>query len=367
MEGVGVVRAVVGHFEDGAFADVEVAGEAGVVAVDPGLVDGGGPEGVVAGGDGVGVGEPGFRVDVVFRILGEAEDFPAAFGLLWPGGGGAAGGGRIDVTPPELGFVDFANHFREERGLRAGEEVGAVGVEEGAVVFDFEEEVFGHAAGEFEAVVREQAEDDEVAVPAVHFVEAAAGDDVFVGEVEEAGALEVALRAEVAELVDGFRQGLDFNAAVCVELLDGGRDGHAGGQVEDGRGGDLGVADGFALRHGAGKGVPGGADVVADGRWRGVRGGRGRRGLGGGGRQKDGFCGGGLRGEREGAEGEEQGGCADGVRGGWHAKAMVLGGEGFAIGISAARMPCGEDPARLQAGGGSPQRWEPYRQGGGEL
>ena len=50
-------------------------------------------------------------------------------------------------------LVDLADHGGEKRRLRTREVVGAVGVEDGAVVFDLEEEVFDHAAREVGAVV----------------------------------------------------------------------------------------------------------------------------------------------------------------------------------------------------------------------
>ena len=59
---VGVVAAVVGHLGDGAFADVVVAGEAGVA----GAMDGRGPQRVVALGVAVGFGEPGFGERLVW-------------------------------------------------------------------------------------------------------------------------------------------------------------------------------------------------------------------------------------------------------------------------------------------------------------
>jgi len=47
-----------------------------------------------------------------------------------------------------------------KRGLRAREIVGAVRVEDAAVVLDFKEEVFDHAACEVHAAVTEQAEEE---------------------------------------------------------------------------------------------------------------------------------------------------------------------------------------------------------------
>src|SRR5580658_4750370 len=82
-------------------------------------------------------------------------------------------------------LVNFADHRAEKRGLRAGEEVGAVRVKDGSVVFDLEEKILDHVSSELGSVVVDQAEDDEVAVPAVHFVEAASWYDVGIGKIKQ--------------------------------------------------------------------------------------------------------------------------------------------------------------------------------------
>ena len=84
-----------------------------------------------------------------------------------------------------LGFVDRQDHRCQKRRLGARQKVGAVGVQHRAVVLDLEEEVFDDAARQFETLVFDQSAHDEVRVPAVHFVEAAAGDDVFVRQIEQ--------------------------------------------------------------------------------------------------------------------------------------------------------------------------------------
>ena len=65
-----------------------------------------------------------------------------------------------------------------ERRLRTAQVIAAVGIEHAAVVPDLVGHVFQHAPGQFVLVVGNEAQADEVAVPAVHFVEAATGDDV---------------------------------------------------------------------------------------------------------------------------------------------------------------------------------------------
>jgi hypothetical protein len=142
VNNVGIVGAVVRHFRDGSGSNVEVAREARI-ARQMWLSD---PDVVVAFGITVGAGEPGFC-------------------------NGLAGGV----------LVEFANHRGEKGRLRTREVIGAIGVENGAVVFDLEEEVLDHAARKFGALVGDEAQDDEVTVPAIHLVEAAAGNDIGVG------------------------------------------------------------------------------------------------------------------------------------------------------------------------------------------
>ena len=144
----GVVLGVVSDVGHRAFAHVEVAREAGI-AREFGRLD---PEIVVAHGVLVGLRQPLLVV---------------VSGLL-------------------VGRVLRHDHRGEKRRLRAGEVVGAIGVEHRAVVLDLVEEVLDDAARVVTLAVFEQADDDEVAVPAVHLVEAASGHDVLVGQIEQA-------------------------------------------------------------------------------------------------------------------------------------------------------------------------------------
>ena len=53
-------------------------------------------------------------------------------------------------------------------------------------MLNLEEEVVDDAFGQLFAMFGFQAEEDEIGVPSVHLVEAAAGNDVRVGQVEQA-------------------------------------------------------------------------------------------------------------------------------------------------------------------------------------
>ena len=85
---------------------------------------------------------------------------------------------------------------------------------------DLVEEVFDGAAGEVDAAIGEFAQQDEIAVPAVHLVEAAAGDDVAVGQIEQAGRGNL-VGLEVAWLADAVRQMQDLHVALLLQGADG--------------------------------------------------------------------------------------------------------------------------------------------------
>src|SRR5262249_56360467 len=71
---------------------------------------------------------------------------------------------------PGCPLVVIHDHRGEKRRLRTREVVSSIRVEDGAVVLDLEEEVLDHIASELEHAVLHEAANDEVAVPAVHFV-----------------------------------------------------------------------------------------------------------------------------------------------------------------------------------------------------
>ncbi len=134
-------------------------------------------------------------------------------------------------------LVYFADHGSKKRRLRTSEEVGAICIEDRAVVFDFEEEVLDHTLGKFGArliFLFDEAEDDEVAVPAVHFVEAAAGHDVAIGKIEQAFSWDFG-DTHVADAGDGMRQMPHLDVALLVSGGNGRRGFHACGEVKHGR------------------------------------------------------------------------------------------------------------------------------------
>jgi len=197
---VAVVGVGVGHFGHRACAVIEVAGETGMA----GQVFRPRPRGVVLLRDGVGVLQP-------------VDSLRAA-------GGSRGKTGRV--------LEHEADHRGEKRRLRAGEIVGAIGVENGAVVLHFEEEVVDDALGERFSVLGFQSQNNKKTVPAVHFVEAATGNDVGVRQIEQARCGEL-LGAHIAQLENVSRQRDDADMAA----LGGGNDllrrGKTGGQIEN--------------------------------------------------------------------------------------------------------------------------------------
>ena len=226
---VDVVVAVVGHFRHRAVAEVEVAREAGCSR----FVFGARPGGVV--------------------LFGESD------GVLKPGARCAAARGKARWI-----FVDGANHRGEEGWLRAREVVCAVGVENAAVMLDLEEKVVDHAFGESFAVIGFEAEDDEVAVPAVHLVKAAAGHDVGVGKIEEPFGGKF-LGAHIADLFDAARKRVNRDVALLFERGHFGRRRHLSGHVEHRMRGDLDVDERMAVGHRAREGFPCAVNVIPRG------------------------------------------------------------------------------------------------------
>ena len=82
--------------------------------------------------------------------------------------------------------VDAEHHLGQERGLGPGEVIGAVGVEDRAVLVDLVDEVLRHVPCPLQLAVAQQADLDEEAVPAVHLVESPPGHHVGTGQVEQA-------------------------------------------------------------------------------------------------------------------------------------------------------------------------------------
>src|SRR3954452_1745499 len=79
-------------------------------------------------------------------------------------------GKRVRVFQPRaigmasglLSFVYARNHRGQKRRLGAGQKISAIGVEDGAVVFNFKEEIIDHALREINAAVSQKSDYDEV-------------------------------------------------------------------------------------------------------------------------------------------------------------------------------------------------------------
>src|ERR1035438_4030556 len=135
-------------------------------------------------------------------------------------------------------------------------------------MFDLEEEVLHHIARQIDAPALEQAQNDEVAVPSIHLVEAAAGDHVRMREIEQALRRQVDTLTEPSDLR---WKPLDIESAFLPESSDLGRLRKILRQIEDRPGGDLGIDQGCAVQHRASERVPCILDVGVDG-WRGCGG-----------------------------------------------------------------------------------------------
>ena len=184
-----VVARVAHYFRDWARAAIEIAREAGVSGEMRRLR----PLLVIAYGVCVGVGKPGesIRWRRVWSRVGSR---------VWSRVGRRAAVPRL--RGDAFGIVSFfglihgEDHRAQERRLRASEVVRAVGVQDAAIVCDLEKEIFDHAFRECQvrriggslirAPIGKQTTNDEVAVPAVHFIELAARHHIRIGEVEKA-------------------------------------------------------------------------------------------------------------------------------------------------------------------------------------
>ena len=98
-------------------------------------------------------------------------------------------------------------------------------------MLDFEKEVLHHAAGQIDAAVAQQSEDDEVAVPTVHFVESATRNHVLVLEIEQAGS--DLGRIDLSGRGDDCGKRLYLNFAALLQVLHRRGCGEVSRQVED--------------------------------------------------------------------------------------------------------------------------------------
>src|SRR5882724_1618606 len=95
--------------------------------------------------------------------------------------------GAVFVPRCLISSIYLHDHGSKKGGLRTSEVVGAIRVQDGAVVFDFEKEILYHAAGQIDASGTHQSENNEVAVPAIHFVKPAPRDYILVFEIQQPG------------------------------------------------------------------------------------------------------------------------------------------------------------------------------------
>ena len=148
--------------------------------------------------------------------------------------------------------------------MRAREVVRAVRIEHGAVMLNLEKEVVDHALGKRFAVVRFESEKDEEAVPAVHLIEASAGYDVRIGQVEQASRRKL-LRAEVSQLLDALRKACDLHVTFFPERRDIRRGGCLGRHVKDWICRDLDIHERMTVSHRARERVPRAMNVLKSG------------------------------------------------------------------------------------------------------
>src|SRR5208283_1177269 len=127
-----------------------------------------------------------------------------------------------------------------------------------------EKEIFDHAPGEVDFTGAKQSANDEVAVPSVHFVEAAAGNDIGVLEIEKPWRAE-GIGVDLTEVMEDLGERFHFDVAARFKGAKIGRDGEIGRNVEDGFCGEFGIDDGGAVVHRAGEGVPASGDVIENG------------------------------------------------------------------------------------------------------
>ena len=86
-------------------------------------------------------------------------------------------------------------------------------------MFNLEEEVLHHVARQVQPAIADQTNDDEVAVPAIHLVETAAGHNIAVGQ-EQQPVRPDGFDLRLTGVTDQHRQMLDAHVARLLQLLD---------------------------------------------------------------------------------------------------------------------------------------------------
>jgi hypothetical protein len=158
-------------------------------------------------------------------------------------------------------LVDFADHRGEKRWLGTGEVVGSVCVENRSVVLDLEEEVFDHALCKLCFSILNEPKDDEVAVPSIHFVEAATRNDVAIGKVEQTFDGDLG-DAHIAHVLDPARQMSHRHVALLCECGDRSWWLHSSGEIEYWSGCHFRIDQRFAIDHRARERLPTVVDIA---------------------------------------------------------------------------------------------------------
>src|ERR1700683_1569475 len=87
-------------------------------------------------------------------------------------------------------------------------------------MFDLVEEVLHHSFGKFQAIGSQQAENNEVTIPAVHLIELAAGHKVGVRKIQQPR-LRDFVQLHIVGIADDLRQALDADSAALDQFLKG--------------------------------------------------------------------------------------------------------------------------------------------------
>src|ERR1700676_5814832 len=88
------------------------------------------------------------------------------------------------------GFLRFMNRhdYGAEKGrLRSRQIIGAIRIQNGAIVFDLEEEILDHSFGKFRPAIPQKSDQDEITIPTVLFIEASTRYHVAILEIEKPG------------------------------------------------------------------------------------------------------------------------------------------------------------------------------------
>src|SRR3981081_4045549 len=93
---------------------------------------------------------------------------------------------QVRLSGSFLGFIYRENHGAQKRRLRARQVVCTVRIEDAAIMLNLKEKIFNHSLCQVEAMVPQQTSNNEITIPAIHFIELAAWDDVRIFKIEQA-------------------------------------------------------------------------------------------------------------------------------------------------------------------------------------